>query len=220
MTSRFSPHALALRSHAPLTHPPTASRRATWVGLLLAGVCLGACSGGASAPDTPPLNLEQASMSGESSEPDRPERFSDASDPVTLTDAEWQARLTAGEYHVLRQQGTERAFTGRYHDHHEDGIYRCAGCGAPLFSSEDKFESGTGWPSYTRAIAEGRVSERVDESYGMRRVEVVCARCGGHLGHVFPDGPPPTGQRFCINSVSLDFERLDEAQEPGATHAD
>jgi len=141
-------------------------------------------------------------------EPDRPERFSHpgTGETLTLTDAEWRARLTPSEYAVLRQCGTERAFTGRYYDHHADGTYRCAGCGAPLFSSADKFDSGTGWPSYTRAIEEGRVAERRDTSHGMTRVEVVCAHCGGHLGHVFPDGPAPTRLRYCINSASLDFE--------------
>ena len=152
-------------------------------------------------------------------EPERPERFTDPAtgEVLTLTDAEWRARLTPVEYMVLRQQGTERPFTGRFHDHHADGVYRCAGCGAPLFSSADKFDSGTGWPNYSRAIADGRVTERRDSSHGMTRVEVVCARCGGHLGHVFPDGPAPTHMRYCINSASLDFEAR-EAGGAGAPH--
>jgi peptide-methionine (R)-S-oxide reductase len=107
---------------------------------------------------------------------------------------------------VLRQEGTESAFTGRWHDNHARGIYRCAGCGAPLFHSAHKFESGTGWPSFYRPIEEGRVERDVDSSHGMVRNEVHCARCGGHLGHVFDDGPRPTGLRYCINSISLDFE--------------
>lgn len=139
---------------------------------------------------------------------DRTERFSDPpiGERLELSDAEWRARLTASEYEVLRDEGTERAFSGRFHDQHRDGVYRCAGCGAPLFSSETKFDSGTGWPSYSEPIEEGRVASRRDASLGIVRTEVHCARCGGHLGHVFDDGPTPTGLRYCINSVSLDFE--------------
>lgn len=121
------------------------------------------------------------------------------------SEEEWREVLTEEEYRVLRQQGTERAFTGDLLENHDHGIYTCAACGAPLFASVDKFDSGTGWPSFTQAVEEGRVEERVDRSHGMVRVEVVCARCGGHLGHVFPDGPAPTGQRYCMNSAALDF---------------
>lgn len=124
---------------------------------------------------------------------------------ITKTDAEWKAQLTDLEYTVLRNEGTERAFSGDLWNNHEKGTYICAGCGLPLFSSETKFESGTGWPSFYQPLKPEYVAEIEDRSYGMTRVEVECARCGGHLGHVFDDGPKPTGLRYCMNSVSMNF---------------
>ena len=127
-------------------------------------------------------------------------------DDTPITDEEWRARLTPEQYQVLRKKGTERPWTGKYVHAKDDGMYVCAGCGAPLFSSDTKFESGTGWPSFTEPAVADAVELHVDKSYGMRRTEVTCKRCGGHLGHVFDDGPGPNHQRFCINSVSLDLE--------------
>lgn len=124
---------------------------------------------------------------------------------INLSEAEWRKKLTPQQYHVLREGGTERAFAGALTDNKADGTYGCAACGNPLFDSADKYDSGSGWPSFTQPIAADAVSDHSDRSHGMVRTETRCARCDSHLGHVFPDGPPPTGQRYCMNSICLDF---------------
>jgi len=133
---------------------------------------------------------------------------------VEKSEQEWQSELTPEQYEVLREKGTEPAFTGAYWDAKEDGVYRCAGCGQELFSSDTKFDSGTGWPSFFDPMDSDKVETREDNSFMMRRTEVVCSRCGGHLGHVFDDGPNPTGLRYCINSCALD---LDEGATEGSS---
>jgi peptide-methionine (R)-S-oxide reductase len=131
-------------------------------------------------------------------------------DKLNLTEEQWRERLSPEQYHILREAGTERAFTGKYEQNKAEGMYKCAGCGAPLFSSETKYNSGSGWPSYTAPVAAEAVNEYSDMSHGMVRTEVRCAKCEGHLGHVFPDGPCDAGGlRYCINSASLDFEGKD-----------
>jgi peptide-methionine (R)-S-oxide reductase len=125
---------------------------------------------------------------------------------IQKTEKEWKAELSPERYRVLREKGTEPAWSGALLDVHDPGLFRCAACGAALFRSDDKFESGSGWPSFTRAAEEGIIEEHRDGSHGMIRTEITCAGCGGHLGHVFPDGPRPTGLRYCINSLSLEFE--------------
>jgi peptide-methionine (R)-S-oxide reductase len=132
-----------------------------------------------------------------------------STDPKTVmkTNEEWKKQLTPEQYRVLREAGTERAFSGKYWDNHEHGTYYCAACHQALFNSDTKFESGTGWPSFYQPVEKNAVTEHTDSTFGMKRTEVVCSRCGGHLGHVFDDGPEPTGLRYCMNSVSLEFEK-------------
>jgi methionine-R-sulfoxide reductase len=130
--------------------------------------------------------------------------------PLVLNDDEWRKRLTPEQFRILRSSGTERPFCGTLLDNKKEGVYACAGCGLPLFASDAKFQSGTGWPSFFQPIAPGNVTELADHSHGMVRIEINCTRCGGHLGHVFPDGPPPSGRRFCLNSESLAFTTSEE----------
>ena len=132
-----------------------------------------------------------------------------------LTDDEWRSRLSPEQFRIARQAGTERAFTGKYWDNHAEGMYHCASCGQPLFASEAKFESGTGWPSFTEPVSADAVERREDRTLAMTRTEVLCSRCAAHLGHVFPDGPGPTGLRYCLNSASLDFDASAGAEPPG-----
>ena len=131
---------------------------------------------------------------------------------IEKSDAEWKENLTTEQYHVLREKGTERPFTGEYAETHDPGVYKCAGCGARLFSSETKFDSGTGWPSFYQPVEKDAVATETDRKFGMSRTEVLCACCGGHLGHVFDDGPKPTGMRYCMNSAALKLETEQKAK--------
>lgn len=135
-----------------------------------------------------------------------------ASPKVAKSDAEWQSQLTPEQYYVTRQHGTERAFTGPYWDEHDPGLYLCVCCDAPLFRSETKFDSGTGWPSFYEPVSPNAITEHEDRTFGMRRIEATCTNCGAHLGHVFPDGPNPTGLRYCMNGTALNLKRDAEAE--------
>ena len=160
-------------------------------------------------PDTPAPETAMTDDAKKTPTTDTPEK-------VEYTDEYWRKKLSPEAYHVLREKGTERAFTGKYHDTKTAGVYHCAGCGEALFISDTKFDSGCGWPSFFQPLAAAKLTETRDTSYGMVRTEITCTKCGGHLGHVFNDGPAPTGLRYCINSVAIDLKpkKKDDAKTP------
>jgi peptide-methionine (R)-S-oxide reductase len=172
-------------------------RKWWWAGLLIIPLVAIAAGAGDKKASSPPKAAEAA----------QPAQVPGAPEKISKTEAEWKQQLTPEQFRILREKGTERAFTGKYWNHHEAGTYRCAGCGQALFSSDTKFDSGTGWPSFWQPTSPSAVELHEDNSFFMKRTEVVCSRCGGHLGHVFPDGPEPTGMRYCMNSAALTFEK-------------